>query len=69
MCRHLAYLGPPVTLAAVLLDPPHGLVHQSYAPADMRGDVAVNADGFGAGWYMVLAKQWTAAIGKRPNFD
>jgi hypothetical protein len=23
--------------------------------------------GFGAGWYMVLAKQWTAAIGKTPE--
>ena len=51
MCRHLAYLGPPVSLAALLLDPPHGLLHQSYAPADMRGEVTANADGFGAGWY------------------
>ena len=51
MCRHLAYLGPPTTLAALLLDPPHGLLHQSYAPADMRCDAVVNADGFGAGWY------------------
>ena len=23
--------------------------------------------GFGAGWYMVLAKQWIAAIGKKPE--
>ena len=51
MCRHLAHLGPPTTLAALLLDPPHGLLHQSYAPADMRGGGTVNADGFGAGWY------------------
>ena len=51
MCRHLAYLGPPTTLAALLLDPPHGLLHQSYAPADMRGGGTVNADGFGVGWY------------------
>jgi gamma-glutamyl hercynylcysteine S-oxide hydrolase len=51
MCRHLAHLGPPVPLAALLLDPPHGLLHQSYAPADMRGGGTVNADGFGAGWY------------------
>ena len=51
MCRHLAYLGPPVTLAALLLDPPHGLLHQSWAPADMRGGGTVNADGFGVGWY------------------
>ncbi|MFC5994263.1 ergothioneine biosynthesis protein EgtC [Pseudonocardia hispaniensis] len=51
MCRHLAYLGPPTTLSALLLDPPHGLLRQSYAPADMRGGGTVNADGFGAGWY------------------
>ncbi len=25
MCRHLAYLGPPVTLRSLLIDPPHGL--------------------------------------------
>ena len=31
--------------------PPHGLLHQSYAPSDMRGGGTVNADGFGAGWY------------------
>jgi glutamine amidotransferase len=51
VCRHLAYVGPPVALGALLLDPPHGLLHQSYAPADMRGGGTVNADGFGAGWY------------------
>ena len=51
VCRHLAYLGPPTTLAALLFDPPHGLLHQSYAPADMRGGGTVNADGFGVGWY------------------
>ena len=33
MCRHLAYLGPPVPLAELLLDPPHGLLRQSWAPA------------------------------------
>lgn len=51
MCRHLAYLGPPRDLATLLLDPPHSLLRQSYAPADMRGGGTVNADGFGAGWY------------------
>ncbi len=51
MCRHLAYLGPPQDLATLLLDPPHSLVRQSYAPADMRGGGTVNVDGFGAGWY------------------
>ncbi|MEV4843394.1 ergothioneine biosynthesis protein EgtC [Micromonospora matsumotoense] len=51
MCRHLAYLGPPVTLRALLYDPPHSLVRQSWAPRDMRGGGTVNADGFGVGWY------------------
>jgi gamma-glutamyl hercynylcysteine S-oxide hydrolase len=51
VCRHLAYLVPPVSLAALLYDPPHSLAHQSWAPADMRGGGTVNADGFGVGWY------------------
>lgn len=51
MCRHLAYLGPPRDLATLLLDPPHSLLRQSYAPADMRGSGVINVDGFGAGWY------------------
>jgi gamma-glutamyl hercynylcysteine S-oxide hydrolase len=51
VCRHLAYLGPPTTLAALLLEPPHGLLRQSYAPVDMRGGGTINADGFGVGWY------------------
>ncbi|HEY0638533.1 MAG TPA: ergothioneine biosynthesis protein EgtC [Pseudonocardiaceae bacterium] len=51
MCRHLAYLGPPRTLARLVLDPPHSLLRQSYAPRDMRGGGTVNADGFGVGWY------------------
>ena len=50
MCRHLAYLGPPATLAAVLSDPPYGLVRQSWAPRKQRYGT-VNVDGFGAGWY------------------
>ena len=50
MCRHLAYLGPPASLAAVLSDPPHGLVRQSWAPREQRHGT-VNADGFGVGWY------------------
>jgi glutamine amidotransferase len=51
MCRHLAYLGPPVPLGALLFDPPHSLARQSWAPRDMRGGGTVNADGFGVGWY------------------
>lgn len=51
MCRHLAYLGVPVSLAEVVLDPPRSLLEQTWAPQDMRGTGSVNADGFGVGWY------------------
>jgi glutamine amidotransferase len=51
MCRHLAYLGPPIPLSALLFDPPHSLGHQSWAPRDMRGGGTINADGFGVGWH------------------
>jgi gamma-glutamyl hercynylcysteine S-oxide hydrolase len=51
MCRHLAYLGPPVTLADLVLDPPHSLYRQSWAPCDMRQGGTVNADGYGLAWY------------------
>jgi gamma-glutamyl hercynylcysteine S-oxide hydrolase len=50
MCRHLAYLGPPASLRSVLIDPPHGLYRQAWAPR-RQGPGAINADGFGVGWY------------------
>jgi glutamine amidotransferase len=50
MCRHLAYVGPPVTLASLLLDPPYSLVRQSWAPR-FQTYGTVNADGYGVGWY------------------
>ncbi|MGS0688617.1 ergothioneine biosynthesis protein EgtC [Nakamurella sp. GG22] len=51
MCRHLAYVGAPVRLGALLSDPPHSLVRQSWAPRHQDHGV-VNADGFGIGWYV-----------------
>src|SRR5260370_41621278 len=50
MCRHIAYLGGPVPLGALLCDPPHALLRQSWAPRRQRFGT-VNADGFGIGWY------------------
>jgi gamma-glutamyl hercynylcysteine S-oxide hydrolase len=50
MCRHVAYLGPSATLRSVLIDPPHGLYRQAWAPRRQRYGT-VNADGFGVGWY------------------
>jgi gamma-glutamyl hercynylcysteine S-oxide hydrolase len=50
MCRHLAYLGQPASLRSLLIDPPHGLYTQAWAPRRQRHGT-VNADGFGIGWY------------------
>jgi gamma-glutamyl hercynylcysteine S-oxide hydrolase len=50
MCRHLAYLGPPTTLRELIIEPPHGLYRQSWAPRRQQHGT-VNADGFGVGWY------------------
>lgn len=50
MCRLVAHLGPSVTLEALLVDPPHGLAHQAWAP-ERQVSGTVNADGFGVGWY------------------
>jgi glutamine amidotransferase len=50
MCRHLAWLGEPRSLAELLLDPPSSLLVQSYAPRRQRHGT-VNADGWGVGFY------------------
>ncbi len=52
MCRMVGYLGgPEMSLSSVVLEPEHSLLVQSYAPKEMMSGV-VNADGFGAGWYV-----------------
>ncbi|MEO6502944.1 MAG: ergothioneine biosynthesis protein EgtC [Jatrophihabitantaceae bacterium] len=55
MCRHFGYLGLPINVAELVLDPPHSLAVQSYAPTDMRGGGKVNVDGFGVGWFSAEA--------------
>lgn len=48
MCRHLAWLGRPRTVASLVLAPEHGLLRQSYQPRrQSRG--LMNADGWGVG--------------------
>lgn len=69
MCRHLAYLGPPRTLASLLYEPPQSLERQSWKPLRQR-EGAINADGWGVGWwdpdvraeparYRTAAPMWT----------
>ncbi|WP_462187115.1 MULTISPECIES: ergothioneine biosynthesis protein EgtC [unclassified Frankia] len=50
MCRHLAWIGTPRTLAGLTLERPYSLLRQSWSPRRMRHGT-VNADGFGVGWY------------------
>jgi glutamine amidotransferase len=50
MCRHLAWLGAPRSLASLVLEPPSSLLVQSYAPRRQRYGT-VNADGWGVGFW------------------
>jgi glutamine amidotransferase len=50
MCRHLAYLGPPVRLDALVLDPSHSLLVQASSPRHQIG-THDNPHGFGVGWF------------------
>lgn len=50
MCRHLGWLGRPRSLAELILEPPCGLLVQSYAPRRQQHGL-LNADGWGAGFF------------------
>ena len=49
MCRHLAWLGAPRTVASLVLEPEHGLLRQSYQPRRQSHGL-MNADGWGVGF-------------------
>jgi gamma-glutamyl hercynylcysteine S-oxide hydrolase len=48
MCRHLAWLGRPRSVASLVLEPEHGLLRQSYQPRRQSHGL-MNADGWGVG--------------------
>jgi glutamine amidotransferase len=50
MCRHLGWLGQPASVASLVLDPPYGLVVQSYSPRRQKHGL-MNADGWGVGFF------------------
>ena len=50
MCRHLAWLGEPRSVASLVLERPHGLLQQSWAPRRQNRGL-LNADGWGVGFY------------------
>ncbi|MGE3621011.1 MAG: ergothioneine biosynthesis protein EgtC [Acidimicrobiia bacterium] len=51
MCRHLAYLGPPRTLASLLHEPRWSLERQAWAPRMQPDGARLNGDGWGVGWW------------------
>jgi glutamine amidotransferase len=65
MCRHLGWLGEPVSLASLVLEPAYGLLVQSYAPRRQKHGL-MNADGWGVGFYSSdvpdgVARRWRSA--------
>lgn len=61
MCRHLGWLGKQRSLAALILEPPHGLLVQSYAPSRQKHGL-MNADGWGVGFFDGdVPRRWRSA--------
>jgi gamma-glutamyl hercynylcysteine S-oxide hydrolase len=61
VCRHLGWLGEPRSLASLMLDPPHGLLVQSYAPRRQKYGL-INADGWGTGFFTDgQVRRWRSA--------
>lgn len=49
MCRFTFYKGKPLHLSALLTEPEHSLIHQSYESRER--EEPLNGDGFGVAWY------------------
>jgi glutamine amidotransferase len=61
MCRHLGWLGRGISVSALVLDPPHGLRVQSYAPRRQKHGL-MNADGWGVGFFDAdTPRRWRSA--------
>lgn len=61
MCRHLGWLGEPVSVASLVLDPVNGLLVQSYSPRRQKHGL-MNADGWGVGFFDGgVARRWRSA--------
>jgi len=50
VCRHLGWLGEATSVASLILDPPNGLLVQSYSPRRQKHGT-MNADGWGVGFF------------------
>jgi glutamine amidotransferase len=61
MCRHIGWLGEPRSVASLVLDPPCGLLVQSYSPRRQKHGL-MNADGWGVGFFdQQTARRWRSA--------
>ena len=61
MCRHLGWLGRETSVSSLVLDPPHGLRVQSYAPRRQKHGL-MNADGWGVGFFDgATPRRWRSA--------
>ena len=61
MCRHLGWLGEPRSVSSLVLEPPYGLLVQSYAPRRQKHGL-MNADGWGVGFFDdLVARRWRSA--------
>ena len=49
MCRFTFYKGKPLSLSALLTEPEHSLIHQSFQARER--EEPLNGDGFGVAWY------------------
>lgn len=49
MCRFAFYLGPEIPISALVTEPVHSIIHQSYKSEER--EEPLNGDGFGIGWY------------------
>jgi glutamine amidotransferase len=49
VCRFTLYLGPPLRLSALVTEPEHSLIHQSFQSKER--EEPLNGDGFGVAWY------------------
>lgn len=61
MCRHVGWLGEPVSVSSLVLEQPYGLVVQSYSPRRQKHGL-MNADGWGVGFFdHGVPRRWRAA--------
>ncbi|MBX3464365.1 MAG: class II glutamine amidotransferase [Planctomycetes bacterium] len=49
MCRFTLYLGPPIRLSSLVVEPEHSIITQSFRSRSQ--EEPLNGDGFGIAWY------------------